>query len=108
GAIVAAIVGDGTFGEGLLYESMNLAAAWCVPVLYVVEANGIAQTTPTCDTLPGDIAARGAAFGLTTWRVSDADPALWECAETAVRSVRSTRRPGLLVIDTCRLGPHSK
>jgi 2-oxoisovalerate dehydrogenase E1 component len=108
GAIVAAIVGDGTFGEGLLYESMNLAAAWSVPVLYVVEANGIAQTTPTCDTVPGDMAARGAAFGLTTWRVADNDPALWETAEAAVRSVRGTRSPGLLVIDTGRLGPHSK
>lgn len=107
-AIVAVVVGDGTFGEGLLYESMNLAAAWSVPVLYVVEANGIAQTTPTCETVPGDMAARGAAFGLTTWRVGDDDPALWETAEAAVRSVRTTRNPGLLVIDTGRLGPHSK
>jgi 2-oxoisovalerate dehydrogenase E1 component len=106
-AIVAVIVGDGTCGEGLLYESMNLAAAWSVPVLFVVEANGIAQTTPTQQTVPGDIAARGAAFGLATWRVADDDSALWQTAEQAVRAVREGR-PGMLVIDTQRLGPHSK
>jgi 2-oxoisovalerate dehydrogenase E1 component len=107
-AIVTVIVGDGTLGEGLLYESMNLAAVWAVPVLFVVEANGIAQTTPTHDTVAGDMTARGAAFGLTTWRVSDADPRLWQVAEQAVAETRARRRPGFLVIDTCRLGPHSK
>ena len=106
--IVAVIVGDGTLGEGLLYESMNLAAVWQAPVLFVVERNGIAQTTDTADTIGGDILARGAAFGLLTRRVSDADPQLWEVAEAMVAEVRGTRRPGFLVIDTARLGPHSK
>lgn len=106
--IVAVIVGDGTLGEGLLYESMNLAAVWPAPVLFVVEHNGIAQTTDTADTIGGDILARGAAFGLSPRRVSDADPELWHVAEQAVAEVRATRRPGFLVIDTARLGPHSK
>ena len=106
--IVAVIIGDGTLGEGLLYESMNLAATWSVPVLFVVENNGIAQTTDTADTLGGDILARGTAFGLAAWRVSDADPALWQVAADAVAAVRTTRHPGFLVIDTARLGPHSK
>jgi 2-oxoisovalerate dehydrogenase E1 component len=106
-AICAVIIGDGTMGEGLLYESMNLAAVWSAPVLFVVEANAVAQTTPTRDTVAGDLVARGAAFGLATWRIGDDDPALWQVAEEAVRTVRSGR-PGFLVIDTCRLGPHSK
>lgn len=106
--IVAVMVGDGTLGEGLLYESMNLAAVWSAPVLFVVEHNGIAQTTDTAETLGGDILARGSAFGLTTWRVSDADAALWQVAADAVAAVRSSGRPGFLVIDTARLGPHSK
>lgn len=106
--IVAVMIGDGTLGEGLLYESMNLAAVWPAPVLFVVECNGIAQTTATADTTGGDILARGAAFGLAARRVSDADPALWQVAADAVEAVRTTRRPGFLIIDTCRLGPHSK
>jgi transketolase N-terminal domain/subunit len=53
--IVAVIVGDGTLGEGMLYESMNLASIWQVPLLFVVENNGIAQTTPTASKKPFSI-----------------------------------------------------
>jgi 2-oxoisovalerate dehydrogenase E1 component len=106
--IVAVIVGDGTTGEGLLYESMNLASIWKAPVLFVLENNGIAQTTPTDQTIGGDLEARGAAFGLRTWRLNDASPSLFADAEAVVSEVRQSRAPGLLVIDTERLGPHSK
>ncbi len=106
--IVAVIVGDGTTGQGLLYESLNLASVWEAPILFVVENNRIAQTTATAHTVGGSIEARGAAFGLTTWRLDDADPGFLEQVESVVGQVRSTRQPGFLVIDTFRLGPHSK
>ena len=106
--VVAAMVGDGTLGEGLLYESMNLAAIWQAPMLFVVENNGIAQTTYTVETIGGSIAARGEAFGLETWQVSDDDAALFTKAEEAVAWVREHQRPGFLIIATRRLGPHSK
>jgi 2-oxoisovalerate dehydrogenase E1 component len=107
-AIVAITIGDGTLGEGLVYESLNLASTWCVPALFVVEHNGIAQTTRTVDTLQGDITSRGRAFGLRTWNVDDADPELCQSAEEVVAEVRRSGRPGMLVIETRRLGPHSK
>lgn len=107
-AIVAVIVGDGTLGEGLVYESLNLASAWQLPVLFVVENNQIAQTTPTSLTTGGDIEARGRAFGLDTWRLDDSQPDFLASVERVVRDVRTSRRPGFLVIDTRRLGPHSK
>ncbi|HMJ60482.1 MAG TPA: thiamine pyrophosphate-dependent enzyme, partial [Bryobacteraceae bacterium] len=107
--IVAIVTGDGTLGEGLLYESLNLASVWKTPVLFVVENNGIAQTTPTSDTIGGgSIVSRGAAFGLETWRLNDADPDFFRDVEHVVEHVRKMRRPGFLVIDTMRLGPHSK
>ncbi|WP_242463210.1 dehydrogenase E1 component subunit alpha/beta [Rhodocyclus tenuis] len=106
--IVVTVIGDGTLGEGLLYESMNLASVWQVPVLFVVEHNGIAQTTYTRDTLGGDIVARGAAFGLDTWRLSDRDAGFIDATASVVAQVRERGRPGMLVIDTGRLGPHSK
>lgn len=106
--IVAVIVGDGTTGQGLLYESLNLASVWELPLLFVVENNRIAQTTPTFDTVGGSIEARGAAFGLKTWRFHDADELILERVESVVGEVRSSRKPGFLVIDTLRLGPHSK
>src|SRR5262249_52256794 len=102
------MLGDGTLGEGLVYEALNLAALWSLPVLFVIEANGIAQTTPTEMALAGDILARGAAFGLQVSRVSDRDSSFLETVESIVASVRFTRKPHYLVIDTARLGPHSK
>ena len=106
--IVAVIIGDGTLGEGMLYESMNLASIWDVPLLFVVEHNGIAQTTYTRDTIGGDIVARGQAFGLAAWRLRDRDEDFTAQVERVVGQVREQRHPGMLVIDTGRLGPHSK
>ena len=106
--IVAVMIGDGTMGEGMLYESMNLASIWQAPVLFVVENNGIAQTTLTSKTLGGSIAARGKAFGLTTWELDDAAGDFLAAAEGVVRSVRHSGSPGMLVINTRRMGPHSK
>ena len=107
-AIVACFIGDGTLGEGLLYESLNLASIWRVPLLFVVEDNGIAQTTPTRQTIGGSIAARGRAFGLETWELDDSSDGFLEAAADVVHAVRERREPGFLVIRTRRLGPHSK
>jgi 2-oxoisovalerate dehydrogenase E1 component len=106
--IVSIMIGDGTLGEGLLYESMNLAAVWGVSVLFVVENNGIAQTTPTHTTIGGSIEARGHAFGLKVWRFNDADESFMADVDGVVNEMRGLSAPGMLIIDTCRLGPHSK
>jgi 2-oxoisovalerate dehydrogenase E1 component len=107
-AIVAIIIGDGTLGQGLVYESLNLAGVWRAPVLFVVENNGIAQTTPTAQTTAGDLELRGRAFGMRTWRFDDSEPDFFANVEEVVGHVRESREPGFLVIDTQRLGPHSK
>ncbi len=106
--VVAVIVGDGTLGEGLLYESMNLAGVWKLPILFVVENNGIAQTTETRNTLSGTIDSRGKAFGLDVWQLDDSQPDFLERTEQIVGDVRGRRRPGMLVVNCRRLGPHSK
>ena len=106
--IVATIIGDGTLGEGLLYESMNLASIWQAPVLFVVENNGIAQTTYTRHTIGGGIEDRGRAFGLAVWRLNDQHPEFAGQAADIVGQMRAHGGPGMLVIDTGRLGPHSK
>ena len=108
GGLVAAMVGDGTLGQGLLYESMNLASVWQVPLLVVVENNGIAQTTYTRETIGGSIEERGAAFGFATWHLTDDDPEFCRKVADVVTAVRAAGRPGYLVLDTRRMGPHSK
>ena len=64
GAVSTVFLGDGTLGEGVTYESLNIASLWQLPVLFVVENNHYAQSTPVELELAGSIAARGAAFGV--------------------------------------------
>ena len=107
-ALVATMIGDGTLGQGLVYESMNLASVWNAPLLVVVENNGIAQTTYTRETVGGSIEERGAAFGFATWHFADDDPDFCAKVADAVARVRAASRPGFIVLDTRRMGPHSK
>lgn len=106
--LVAVFIGDGTLGQGLVYESMNLASIWNVPVLFVVENNGIAQTTYTTQTTGGNILDRGKAFGLESLSLDDSDADFIENVDNFVSGLRASQSPGFLVINTMRMGPHSK
>lgn len=107
--LAVAFVGDGTWGEGSVYEALNMAALWRLPLLVVVENNGIAQTTPTAITMAGTIRDRAAAFGVSHQRVSGVDVNRIR-AELAplVADARTNSRPWVIEFDTHRLGPHSK
>src|SRR4030042_1657002 len=63
-AIVIAFLGDGTLGEGVVYESLNMAALWKLPVVFVVENNHYAQTTPIEQHMAGSLTGRVAPFGI--------------------------------------------
>ncbi len=102
-------LGDGAFGEGVVYEALNMAALWAAPILFVVENNHIAQTTALARHLAGDFATRFAAFGIPTCELDTSDVALiLPAAGTALEKVRQGRGPQGLVLHTCRFGPHSK
>ena len=66
GAVTIAFLGDGTLGEGIIYEALNMASLWKAPILYVLENNHIAQTTPIDKAMAGDIDTRFKAFGIPT------------------------------------------
>lgn len=109
GAVTCVWLGDGTFGEGLVYEAMNLAALWRLPIVFAIEANGIAQTTATETQLAGSLAARCAAFGIQVAETSGADIGeMLAVAHRAVDAARADARPQALVSHAIRLGPHSK
>lgn len=108
-AVTVAFLGDGTLGEGILYESLNLAALWNLPLLFVLENNHIAQTTPIEYAVAGDIASRFQAFGIPTDRLDTSDVLqVLQAAQELVNQVRAQCAPRALIIDTCRFGPHSK
>ncbi len=67
GAIGVVFIGDGTLGEGVLYETMNIISKWNIPLLIVCENNFYAQSTPQSINLAGSITARAEAFGIKTW-----------------------------------------
>ena len=109
GAVTCAWLGDGTFGEGLVYEAMNFAALWKLPIVFAIEANRIAQTTPTELQMAGSIAARCAAFDIPVAEVDGIDLAqMLGAATRAVDAARAEQRPHALVSQAIRLGPHSK
>lgn len=109
GAITAAFLGDGTMGEGVLYEALNMASIWSAPVLFVVEDNAIAQTTPKELCVSGSIAERAQPFGIRSFSCRGTDVnAIFEATHDAVEYVRSEGKPAWLYLETVRLGPHSK
>jgi TPP-dependent pyruvate/acetoin dehydrogenase alpha subunit len=102
-------LGDGTLGEGVVYETLNLTALWQLPLLLVVEDNGWAQSTPSRLNLAGEITARFTAFGLPVVEVETTDVLeIDAAAREVVGGCRERRGPGVLLIHTYRLCHHSK
>ncbi len=109
GNIVAVFIGDGTLGEGVIYEAFNVASQWELPLLITLENNLYAQSTSQRQTLAGDICLRAEAFGIRSlaadvWNTD----ALFERAAEAVEYVRRESKPCFLRVDNYRLMAHSK
>ena len=108
-AITVVFLGDGTLGEGVVYETLNLACLWQLPVLFVVEDNRIAQTTPVELALAGDMLSRFTAFGIPAAELDTSDLSqIISVAYPVVKSVRNQQSPSGLILHTARFGPHSK
>jgi 2-oxoisovalerate dehydrogenase E1 component len=109
GNIGLVCIGDGTLGQGLVYETANLIAKWELPLLVLLEDNRYAQSTPQDVNLAGDIAARFAAFGIRCAESSTYEPEqLFASARESVAYVREQRRPAFHLVRTYRLCHHSK
>lgn len=108
-AIGIVFIGDGTLGEGVLYETMNILSKWEIPLLIVCENNFYAQSTPQEINLAGDITARARAFGIKTFKGDTWEPeTLMKQAREAIDSVRAGKKPAFFQVDTYRLNAHSK
>lgn len=109
GAIVVVFIGDGTMGQGVVYESFNISSLWELPVLFVMEHNAYAQSTPTCAAHVSGLAHRASAFGIRTFE-EDGNRvlAVYETAGDAAAFVRKRGKPAFLALDTYRLAPHSR
>ena len=110
GRVAVSFFGDGASNAGPFHESINIAATWKLPMLYVCENNLYAATTSAADTLAlGDVAARAAGYGIPGVVVDGNDViAVYEAAETAVNRARAGEGPTLIECKTYRWRGHTE
>ena len=107
GQVVVCFFGEGALGQGVLYEVMNLAALWKLPVIYACENNLYNEYTHYSETTAGDILARGPAFGVPAESVDGQDVrAVYSTAQRLVERARKGEGPVFLVCNTYRYTGH--
>ena len=107
--IVVCFIGDGTMGEGIVYESMNMASLYRVPILFVCENNLYAQSTSIKKNLAGSITDRAESFGIKTYSANTWDyEELKSTSKIVINNIRETKLPAFINIDTYRIKAHSK
>jgi acetoin:2,6-dichlorophenolindophenol oxidoreductase subunit alpha len=105
--VVVCFFGEGALGQGLLYEVMNMAALWKLPVIYLCENNQYNEYTHWSETTAGDILARAAAFGIPGEEVDGQDVlAVNAAVRSAVTRGREGGGPSFVVANTYRYHGH--
>jgi TPP-dependent pyruvate/acetoin dehydrogenase alpha subunit len=107
GQIAVCFFGEGALGQGVLYECMNLAQLWKLPVIYVCENNLYTEYTHFSETTAGEIPARASAFGMRAETVDGQDVrAVFAAAAALSERARRGDGPALLVCNTYRYRGH--
>lgn len=107
GQVAVCFFGEGALGQGVVYEVMNLAALWKLPVIYVCENNFYTEYTHFSETLAGDLLARGQAFGVPSESVDGQDVrAVYAVATKLIERARQGEGPSFLVCNTYRYSGH--
>jgi pyruvate dehydrogenase E1 component alpha subunit len=106
--VAVAFTGEGAANQGAFHESLNLAALWQLPVVFVVEDNDWAISVPrSASTAIPSNADRAAAYGIPGQRIEDNDvEAVYTAAGEAVTRARVGEGPTLLEVHTLRLWGH--
>jgi pyruvate dehydrogenase E1 component alpha subunit len=105
--VAVCFFGEGALGQGVLYEVMNVAQLWKLPVIYVCENNLYTEYTHYTETTAGDIPARAAAFGLQAETVDGQDVrAVYATARELVDRARRGSGPSFLLCNTYRYTGH--
>ena len=106
--VAVAFFGDGALNQGLLFEVMNMAAIWRLPVLFVCENNGFGEFTAIEDVTAGpNLIARGLTFGIASETVDGMDVlAVRAAAQRALDRARDGGGPAFLICNTYRYGGH--
>jgi TPP-dependent pyruvate/acetoin dehydrogenase alpha subunit len=107
GRVAVCFFGEGALGQGVLYEEMNLAQLFKLPVIYVCENNLYTEYTHYSETTAGDILARATAFGLEAASVDGQDVrAVYKVSQRLVERARRGDGPAFLLCNTYRYHGH--
>jgi pyruvate dehydrogenase E1 component alpha subunit len=107
GNVSVCFFGEGALGQGVLYEVMNLAQLFKLPVIYVCENNLYTEYTHFTETTAGDIPSRATAFGVEVVTVDGQDVrAVYDAAKQLVDRARRSGGPGFLLCNTYRFHGH--
>src|SRR5437763_1861346 len=105
--VAVCFFGDGALGQGVLYEVMNMASLWKLPVIYVCENNLYGEYTPGSETIAGEIPARAKAFGIHAETVDGQDvQAVNATMRRLVERARRGEGPAFLECKTYRYYGH--
>lgn len=110
GRVALAFFGDGAANQGGLYESLNLAGTWKLPVIYLCENNQYALSTPAHTVTSGRIVDRASGFGIPGTRVDDGQSLLdvYDAVCEAADRARRGDGPSLVEVMTYRFLEHSE
>lgn len=107
GQVAVCFFGEGALGQGVLYEVMNLAQLFKLPVIYVCENNLYTEYTHFMETTAGDLLMRATAFGLEAAAVDGQDArAVYGIAQRLVERARQDGGPAFLLCNTYRYHGH--
>lgn len=108
--ITAVFTGDGGTSEGDFHESLNVAAVWNLPVIFVIENNGYGLSTPLNEQYKcGDLSDKGVGYGMEAMQI-DGNNILkvYDTVKTYAESMKNDPRPLLLECKTFRMRGHEE
>ena len=107
GAVAVAFFGEGAMNQGMMMESMNLAAAWELPVIFVCKDSKIAITTESSSVTGGSLFSRAKSFNIPAKEIDGTDVEMvWLAAQKAINEARSGRGPAFLLTHCTRPEGH--
>ena len=107
GRVCVCFFGEGALGQGVVYEVMNMASLWKLPVIYVCENNLYNEYTHFTETTAGDIQTRAKGFGVESDMVDGQDVrAVYAAAGKLIERARRGEGPGFLLANTYRFTGH--
>ena len=106
---VVCFIGDGAMGQGVVYESLNMASLYKLPILFVLEMNNIAQSTDIKLITAGSFQKRFESFNIKSKKIKSSNVfSLLNISSKIIKEVKKNSNPQAIIVESDRLCAHSK